>query len=211
VERLLPAVRRGEREHRRPIDLRFPGQWFQTEAGLYQNWMRDYDPTTGRYIEADPLGLIDGASVYGYVRQNPGRWVDPRGESVTSLTLPDNPSGLGPEWVPRPEHKGGSAYSYACSSAVLEFHAGNPASRGKSKKNHWHYYPAGGPNKDNRYHDPKDGDHLNPGTSIPVEDCNCRDETSIPFPLLMGVPNIIGGGGGGGSSYMIEDPDPVLE
>jgi uncharacterized protein RhaS with RHS repeats len=27
---------------------RFPGQWFQTESGLHQNWMRDYDPTTGR-------------------------------------------------------------------------------------------------------------------------------------------------------------------
>ena len=63
-----------------PIDLRFPGQWFQLEAGLHQNWMRDYDPTTGRYIEADPLGLVDGARVYGYARQNPGRWVDPRGE-----------------------------------------------------------------------------------------------------------------------------------
>ena len=44
-----------------------------------QNWMRDYDPTTGRYIEADPLWLVDGASVYGYVLQNPGRWVDLRG------------------------------------------------------------------------------------------------------------------------------------
>ena len=42
--------------------------------------MRDYDPTTGRYIQADPLGLVDGASVYGYARQNPGRYVDPRGE-----------------------------------------------------------------------------------------------------------------------------------
>jgi uncharacterized protein RhaS with RHS repeats len=27
---------------------RFPGQWFQSESGLHQNWMRDYDPTTGR-------------------------------------------------------------------------------------------------------------------------------------------------------------------
>lgn len=42
--------------------------------------MRDYDPTTGRYIQADPLGLIDGPSVYGYALQNPGRYVDPRGE-----------------------------------------------------------------------------------------------------------------------------------
>ncbi|MGB7271449.1 MAG: RHS repeat-associated core domain-containing protein, partial [Albidovulum sp.] len=54
-----------------PIDLRFPGQWFQAESGLYQNWMRDYDPTTGRYLQADPLGLVDGASVYGYARGNP--------------------------------------------------------------------------------------------------------------------------------------------
>ncbi|MBS0564979.1 MAG: RHS repeat-associated core domain-containing protein [Proteobacteria bacterium] len=56
-----------------PADARFPGQWFQAEAGLYQNGMRDYDPTTGRYVEADPLGLIDGASVYGYAHQNPAR------------------------------------------------------------------------------------------------------------------------------------------
>ncbi|WP_343035193.1 RHS repeat-associated core domain-containing protein [Parasulfitobacter algicola] len=40
--------------------LRFPDQWFQSEAGLHQNWMRDYDPTTGWYIQADPLGLLDG-------------------------------------------------------------------------------------------------------------------------------------------------------
>ena len=56
-------------------DLRFPGQWFQSESGLHQNWMRDYDPTTGRYLQGDPLGLVDGASVYGYALQNPGRFV----------------------------------------------------------------------------------------------------------------------------------------
>ena len=31
-------------------DLRFPGQWFQAEGGLHQNWMRDYDPALGRYL-----------------------------------------------------------------------------------------------------------------------------------------------------------------
>ena len=49
-----------------PVDLRFPGQWFGAEGGLHQNWMRDYDPALGRYLQADPLGLVDGASVYGY-------------------------------------------------------------------------------------------------------------------------------------------------
>ena len=63
-----------------PPLLRFPGQWFQTESGLHQNWMRDYDPTTGRYLQADPLGLIDGASVYGYARQSPAMFTDPTGE-----------------------------------------------------------------------------------------------------------------------------------
>jgi RHS repeat-associated protein len=61
---------------------RFPGQWFQSESGLHQNWMRDYDPTTGRYLQADPLGLVDGASVYGYVGQNPGRHIDPTGQWI---------------------------------------------------------------------------------------------------------------------------------
>ena len=68
-----------------PVDLRFPGQWFQAESGLHQNWMRDYDPALGRYLQADPLGLVDGAGVYGYALQNPGRWTDPRGEESTAL------------------------------------------------------------------------------------------------------------------------------
>ncbi len=65
-----------------PMELRFPGQWFQSESGLHQNWMRDYDPTTGRYLQADPLGILDDPNVYGYARQNPGRYVDPNGLTV---------------------------------------------------------------------------------------------------------------------------------
>jgi len=64
------------------IALRFPGQWFTSMAGFHQNWMRDYDPTLGRYIQADPLGLVDGASVYNYALQNPNRYTDPRGLTV---------------------------------------------------------------------------------------------------------------------------------
>ena len=61
---------------------------------MHQNWMRDYDPTTGRYVEADPLGLVDGASVYGYAMQNPGRYVDPRGERCTEFTRSDGTTGI---------------------------------------------------------------------------------------------------------------------
>jgi RHS repeat-associated protein len=48
-------------------DSRFPGQWFQLEAGLHYNWHRHYDPSLGRYTQPDPLGFVDGPSVYAYV------------------------------------------------------------------------------------------------------------------------------------------------
>jgi RHS repeat-associated protein len=70
-----------------PINARFPGQWFQSESGLHQNWMRDYDPTTGRYLQADPLGLVAGMSVYGYANQSPMMFVDPNGEHPLLFAL----------------------------------------------------------------------------------------------------------------------------
>ena len=60
-------------------ELRFPGQWADGENGLYQNWHRDYDPSLGRYIEADPLGLAAGQSLYGYVSGDPLNYIDPLG------------------------------------------------------------------------------------------------------------------------------------
>ncbi|WP_292995781.1 RHS repeat-associated core domain-containing protein, partial [Novosphingobium sp. UBA6272] len=44
-----------------PLDLGYPGQWRDGASGLFQNHHRDYDPMTGRYIEADPLGLGGGS------------------------------------------------------------------------------------------------------------------------------------------------------
>lgn len=61
------------------FNLRFPGQYFDSETGLNHNLHRDYDATTGRYVEADPVGLRGGISVYGYVGGNPLGHVDPEG------------------------------------------------------------------------------------------------------------------------------------
>jgi RHS repeat-associated protein len=85
-------------------NLRFPGQWFQAETGLHQNWMRDYDPTTGRYLQADPLGLVDGPSVYGYARQSPVRIWDVMGLycSASTTTVYCNFMGTGVSF-PRPQ------------------------------------------------------------------------------------------------------------
>ena len=39
------------------INLRYPGQYFDSETGLHYNWNRYYDPKTGRFITADPRSV----------------------------------------------------------------------------------------------------------------------------------------------------------
>ncbi|MCI5211036.1 MAG: RHS repeat-associated core domain-containing protein, partial [Candidatus Electrothrix sp. ATG2] len=60
-------------------NLRFSGQYFDAETGLHYNWNRYYDPETGRYIAADPIGLGGGMNLYAYVGSDPVNWYDSTG------------------------------------------------------------------------------------------------------------------------------------
>ena len=70
------------------LPLRFPGQEWDAATGLSQNWNRDYDPTLGRYVESDPIGLAGGMSTYSYAVDNPLGLVDPTGELSIAGILP---------------------------------------------------------------------------------------------------------------------------
>ena len=63
------------------FNVRFPGQYYDQETGLHYNYFRYYDPSTGRYLTSDPLGIIDGEDLntYAYVGNNPIGWIDPEG------------------------------------------------------------------------------------------------------------------------------------
>ena len=60
-------------------ELRFPGQYYDSETGLHYNYFRYYDPKIGRYITADPIGLVAGPNVYTYVVNDPINFIDPLG------------------------------------------------------------------------------------------------------------------------------------
>jgi len=76
-------------------NVRFPGQYDILGNGLYYNYHRDYDPSLGRYIQSDPIGLSGGLNTYGYVGANPLMGVDPLGLCKDNL----NPFHIiGEEW-----------------------------------------------------------------------------------------------------------------
>ena len=61
-------------------NCRFPGKYFDTESGLHYNYHRYYDPSIGRYLRADPIGLAGmDPNLFGYVKNNPINRKDPTG------------------------------------------------------------------------------------------------------------------------------------
>ncbi|MDG9671420.1 RHS domain-containing protein [Hahella sp. CR1] len=84
--------------------LRFPGQYYDSESQLHYNYFRDYDPEIGRYIQSDPIGILQHGKdpklkeiplsasqslllddnlnhIYAYAKSSPVALIDPFGLS----------------------------------------------------------------------------------------------------------------------------------
>lgn len=59
----------------------YTGHAWDTASGMYFAPFRHYAPGMGRWITPDPLGMVDGTNVYGYVGGNPVVLIDPFGLS----------------------------------------------------------------------------------------------------------------------------------
>lgn len=75
------------------VPLRFPGQYYDEETDLFENWNRYYDPDTGRYLQPEPMilepGWVRGEALsgrvifaYSYAANSPTVYVDPTGYDI---------------------------------------------------------------------------------------------------------------------------------
>jgi RHS repeat-associated protein len=94
------------------VKTRYPGQLLDDETDLHYNYFRDYEPSTGRYVESDPIGLRGGLVTFGYTSRSAFNSIDPFGLSGSIC-------GAAPSYNPTAWNDGGrtqstnNCYSYA--------------------------------------------------------------------------------------------------
>ena len=88
------AVRDEKGETDQPI--RFQGQQLDEESGLHYNWHRYYDPSIGRYVTQDPIGLATRAEINAALQTLRTSYASDFAKAPASVTpVPMGENGLG--------------------------------------------------------------------------------------------------------------------
>jgi RHS repeat-associated protein len=64
------------RDQNWPAPFGFAGYFYDNDSKLYHLTARSYHPRLGRFLQRDPLGLIDGMNLYSYSHHSPGTFTD---------------------------------------------------------------------------------------------------------------------------------------
>ncbi|MCF7855312.1 MAG: hypothetical protein K9N51_10985 [Candidatus Pacebacteria bacterium] len=73
----------------------FHGREYSSTTGLYNFRARWYDPTTGRWLSKDPIGISGGLNQYVFCGNNPVNFVDPLGLDFVHIVDADAVKGQG--------------------------------------------------------------------------------------------------------------------
>jgi len=102
------------------VRFRHAGREYDTDARLYYNRARYYDPQIGRFLSEDPAGIAGGLNLYAYVDDDPVNRRDPSGlGGICYVTYPDG-------HVEGPYDCDPGSGSTAGCSAVPDYQGGGP-------------------------------------------------------------------------------------
>ncbi len=100
---------------------RLPGHYEDSETGTHYNYLRDYDPESGRYLTSDPISISGGLNTYLYANADPLNTVDVLGlRPDDSAALPDFGGG-GPPGTQITEAQYLELHGYALNGQGLEY------------------------------------------------------------------------------------------